>query len=158
MDPARAARWSVAGVVCAVLVVSGPAVGTIDLVPARTTGVGGGDATVASASVPADRLAVNRGRFGTGVYYLRLPAAEATVGAVDGRPRLVYVVRVPALGVEHTATRPVEAPGDLRLRARPLALDPAAVPGGTHRAELVLRVQSFDVDRTVRRWNGSIQV
>jgi hypothetical protein len=98
------------------------------------------------------------GRFGTDVVYLRVPPATVEVASVTGRPRLVYVARVPELGFERLATTQLDpnTRGEqvVRMDARALSYD--QVGNESYRVELLLRVQSFEVNEVVARRNVTV--
>lgn len=148
MNRARGATWAVVLAVVAATVLAGPAVDGVALTQASQS-FGGGDATVADLEV-TDGPALETGRFGTGVRYVRGPTARATVRAVDGTPRLVVRVEVPALDVDETATT-LLAEGDRGERR--LSVPDRSLQRGERSAAVTarttVRIQSFDVDRTV---------
>lgn len=131
------------------LVVAGPSGG-------EPVGVGEGTATVeVVAPSPSTELRTSAGRFGTAATYLRIPDLVADVTSVDGRPRLVYRLVVPALDVDRSEVTLLTGTGRVRVpmadRAYPPASYPSAQPpaSGTYEGRLVVRVQSFTSDRTV---------
>jgi len=146
----------VAALVVLVLAVFGPLSG-IDVTSAQASTVGDGNATVESTTLDAPALTVTDGRFGATVQYVRLPVATVTVESVTGRPRLVYLVSVPELGVERAETHVITRGGTYRLAPddRALGSDTAA---GTYEASLTLRVQSFETAHTVARVNHTVAV
>jgi len=156
--PAASVQLAVVGVVLFVLVLSSPLLGAVDLTPPSDDRVGDGTANVTLASDPAGDLRIDRGRFGTRVFYLRPPAVTADVRAVTGRPRLVYLVRVPNLSFERTATTVVDSPGRHTLRMRPRAYALSTVNRRRYRADVVVRVQGLGTDRVVARRSVSITV
>lgn len=149
-----------AGAVC--LIVLGAALAGPPPEPA--TGVGEGTATVRVLSPTTEDLRTSPGRFGTRARYLRIPDLVADVTAVEGRPRVVYRLVVPALGVDRQVHEVVTATGRLHLRMPDRAYPPPAYstrfrtlpPDGTYDGRVVVRVQSFAGDRTVH--NRSIRV
>lgn len=150
------ARWvtAVGLFVVFVLVGTGPLTG-VDVTSASADSFGDGDATVAGVSVDGAGLALTPGRFGADVTYLRVPPATVTVDGVTDRPRLLYVVSVPALEVRLVETRVVTRPGTYRLRPDDRALAPGSADG-TYTATLSVRVQSFTTDRTLTRTTVSV--
>lgn len=147
---------TVAGVlVVFALVAAGPLTG-LDVTRAETT-VGTGNATVESATVDPSATAVTDGRFGVQFDYLRAPTAVVSVASVTGRPRLVYIASVPALGIERIETRVLTGPGRYRLTPDAEALAPETPPG-VYDVSLTVRVQSFDGARTVSNANASVEV
>jgi len=151
-------RDGVAGVallVVVVLVAAGPLTG-VDVTSAETQ-LGEGDAAVGAVSVETAGLTVTPGRFGSEFSYLRVPAAVVTVNSVTDRPRLVYVVSVPALDVERVETAVVDAPGMYTLDPDDVALAPGTA-AGTYDAAVTVRVQSFGTSRLVHRENATVEV
>ncbi|WP_136716791.1 hypothetical protein [Halorientalis salina] len=145
-----------------VLLISGPAVGLVDLTPEQRDpdSLGDGSANVSMASDPASDLRIDRGRFGTGVYYLRMPPAVVDVAAIDGRPRLTYRVTVP--GLDYTdSTSEMLSPDDtgrMRVALSDRAFAPETLTNDSYRAEIVVRVQSFETDTVVYRRNATVSV
>lgn len=128
--------------------------------------VGDGTASLSVVSPTTDALATSPGRFGTSARYLRLPDLVVDVSGVDGRPRVVYRVVVPALDVDRQVHEVVTSPGRVRLEMADRAYPPAGYPGGfrslpgdgTYEGRLVVRVQSFTTDRTVLNRSVSVRV
>lgn len=148
---------AVAGaLVVGVLVATGPLTG-LDVTTGGTGTFGDGDATVDGVNLAAADLAVTDGRFGADGPYLRVPTATVTVSSVSDRPRLVYVVAVPDLGINRIETRVFTGPGRYGLAPDDRALAPDTSPG-SYNATLVVRVQSFETDRTVRSTNTTVEV
>lgn len=151
---------SVVGVIVVALVLTSPLVGVLDVTAQNPTTVGDGTATASVEQFDADALTIDRGRFGTGVMYLRIPDATIEVAEVDGRPRIVYQVRVPNLSVDVVSTELLTTggPTSIRLGPRDRGLDPAAVTNATYRGVVTVRVQSFEQDRTIYAANETIEV
>lgn len=126
--------------------------------------LGDGTATLRVDSPTADELRTSPGRFGTRARYLRVPDLVVDVTALEGRPRVVYRLVVPRLGVDRQVHQVVTTTGRTRLRMADRAYPPADYsdrfrrlpPDGTYEGYLVVRVQSFTGDRTVL--NRSIRV
>lgn len=162
MDFAWRVRGLTIGVILFVLVVSSPVFGVVDLTPEQRDpdGLGGGTATVTVESDPVSDLRIDRGRFGTGVYYLRVPPAVVDVAAVEQRPQLTYKIHVS--GLDYTkSTSTVLQPGQtgrLTLTMRDRAFAPDQLENSSYRAEVLVRVQSFDMDEVVYRKNTTVTV
>jgi hypothetical protein len=135
---------------------------TAGLAGSEPAALGDGTATVDVVEPTAETLSIDRGRFGADVSYLRLPDLVVDVSNVTGRPRVVYAVRVPALGLDRVENRLIREEGRLRVSMADRAYPPrgsgdGGLPEpGTYDGRLVVRVQSFASDRTVR--NRTIQV
>jgi hypothetical protein len=160
MDGTDQFRLGVLGVLGVVLLVSSPLVGVVDLTPeARGSGgLGDGTASASVTTLDTDRFRIDRGRFGTGVAYLRLPPVTVTADSVTGQPRLVYRVEVPALEFERTETRLLRETGRVRIGMSARALTRERVNQQSYRATVTVRVQSFEVDRTIYRRNLTVPV
>lgn len=151
-EQVRASR-AVVGFVLVVLVLSGP-LGVVDLVEPGNPQLGDGNATVAVLEPDDDQLRVTDGRFGTNVSYVRVPDLVVDVERLEGRPRIVYNVEVPALGLDPIDTQVVTAPGRTRLTIRDQAL-PDQPAQDRYRGYLDVRVQSTEgqtivVNRTLQ--------
>lgn len=160
MVSGRQVAWGVVGVIVATLLASGAVFGASDADPGTQGEIGDGDASAAVESLPTEQLKIDRGRFGTGVLYLRVPDARVSVTDVRETPRLVYRVEIPDLNVDETATRTLRA-GQTRtvtLSGTDVAFEPGSVDSGSYDATVSIRVQSFQVDRTILSSNESVQV
>jgi hypothetical protein len=158
----RRFQFGTAAVVLAVLVLSGPLVGVVDLTPESRGAAELGDGT-ANASVvgdPATDLVITPGRFGTNVSYLRIPPVAVDVDRVEGRPRLLYLVQVPRLDFERSVTHSLRGGTDGRvtLRMDDRAFVTESIRNDSYRATVTVRVQSFDGTRTVYRRNATVPV
>jgi len=150
----------VISVVLVTLIVTSPVVGILDVTERNPTTVGDGTATASVEQFDTDALTIDRGRFGTRVMYLRIPEATVAVTDVRGRPRIVYRIRVPELGVDTTSTELLTGAGatNVRLGPRDRGLDPAVVSDENYHGIVTVRVQSFEQDRTVYETNETIEV
>lgn len=160
MDFVWRVRALTIGVMLFVLVISGPAVGLVDLTPEQRgpDGLGGGTADVTMASDPAADLRINEGRFGTGVYYLRLSPAVVDVSFVDGRPQLTYKVSVPGLDYSDSTSQMLDNEGRTKVHLSDRAFAPKTIKNDSYRAEILVRVQSFEMDDVVYRRNVTVTV
>ena len=148
---------AVAGaLVVGVLVATGPLTG-LDVTSAGASTFGDGDATVDGVELAASDLTVTDGRFGAAGPYLRIPTATVAVSSVTERPRLVYVVTVPGLGITRTETLVFTRPGRYRLAPDDRALPPDT-SSASYDATLLIRVQSFETDRILLRTNTTVEV
>ncbi|WP_299266898.1 hypothetical protein [Halorientalis sp.] len=149
-------------VVLAILVLSGPLVGVVDLTPETRSAaqLGGGTANVSVVDDPTADLAITPGRFGTNVSYLRVPPAVVDVDRVEGRPRLLYLVQAPRLDFERSVAEPLNGTVDGRVAVRmdDRAFERASVPNDSYVVTVTVRVQSFDGTRTVYQRNATVPV
>jgi hypothetical protein len=158
----RRLQFGTVAVILVVLVLSGPLVGVVDLTPESrgAAELGDGTANVTVVGDPTADLAITPGRFGTNVSYLRVPPAVVDVDRVTGRPRLLYLVRVPDLGFERSVTEPLDerTDGRVTLSMSDRAFAHARIRNDSYRATVVVRVQSFGGTRTVYRRNATLPV
>ncbi|WP_276273843.1 hypothetical protein [Haloarcula litorea] len=153
----RSVLAGVAVFVVVVAIATGPLVG-VDATRKPVTQFGEGTATVEGVTTDTTAFRVTDGRFGTGVAYVRVPTATVRVSAVEDRPRLLYLVSVPALGVELTASTVVTTPGSYRLAPDDRGLARDAPDASSYSGRLTVRVQSFEADRTVYDRNLTVEV
>ena len=147
----------VALLVAVVLVTTGPLVG-IDVTREPVTEFSDGNATVADVGTESDRFRISDGRFGTDVEYVRLPTATVTVSEVTERPRLVYGIEIPALGIEQFETAVITEPGRYRLAPDDYGMESGTADAQSYAGTLAVRVQSFSTDRTVYTENVTVEV
>jgi hypothetical protein len=162
LPPVRRLQLGTVAVVLAVLVLSGPLVGIVDLTP-ETRGaaeLGEGTANATVVGDPTADLAITPGRFGTNVSYLRIPPAVVDVRRVEDRPRLLYSVSVPRLDFERSVSEPLNerVDGRITLRMDDRAFTNARIRNESYRATVVVRVQSFEGTQTVYRRNATVPV
>lgn len=141
------------GLILATLAITGP-VG-VDIVASGEERLGEGTASVTLVQPTGEEVRVTQGRFGSGVWYVRLPDLVVDVERVEGRPRVQYAVAVPALGVDRTETELLTAPGRLRVPVDDRAL-PDRPENSTYRGSVRVRVQSLTAEKTVL--NRTVQV
>lgn len=159
MPEAPESSLVVVGLLLLALVLAGPTWGE-----SRDLGEGTADVTIVAPDGleagrgPADlTLRTSPGRFGAAAVYLRIPDLVVDVTDLDGRPRVVYQVTVPALDVDRQEHRVITDAGRLTIPMPDRAYPPADYPhdvttrpsAGTYEGRLLVRVQSFTADRTV---------
>lgn len=158
----RRLQFGTVAVILVAVLLSGPLVGVVDLTPESrgAADIGDGTANVTVVGDPTAGLAITPGRFGTNVSYLRIPPAAVDVDRVEGRPRLLYLVRVPDLGFERSVTEPLDqrVGGRVALRIDARAFAHARVQSENYNTTVVVRVQSFTETRTVYRRNATVPV
>lgn len=147
----------IAVVIMMSLVATGPLI-SVDATGPQATEFGDGTASVANISIETSAAVVTAGRFGTGVDYLRVPDAVVRVESADGRPRLVYVVEVPSLGVSRSDQVVFTDPGTYRLDPDDRAFERGRLSNASYDATLTVRVQSFTESTTVYRENVTVEV
>lgn len=109
MDRSRVLSAVAVSVILGVTLLSGPAVGVLDLTRERvdTTGIGQGNVTVDAVDAP-DTAALDRA-VASESYYLEVPAARVHIASVSGRPTLSYRVEIHELGYTRGSTHFLDA-------------------------------------------------
>jgi len=143
MDRGRVLVYATAAVIVGVTVLSGPAIGLVDLTTPRydMSGLGEGNATVDEVELPSS-VAIDRG-YQSQSYYLTVPDARIHLAAIDGKPTVAYGIDIPALGYSRSTTHFL-SDGDtgwasLSLREDTLADDAVDADGYDGTLSLVLR-------------------
>ncbi|MUV90334.1 hypothetical protein GJ629_10850 [Halapricum sp. CBA1109] len=158
-DPATTAQLTATATVAVVLtgtLLTGPLLGVVPLGdPPAESDIGDGTATVESASLSGS-VTLSDGRFGTGVRYVRMPAATVDVASTTGRSRLVYRLVVPELDVEESVTKSLDSPGQYRLSMRDVAVSPDA-SNESFEGRVTVTVQSFAGEQTVYDRNVTVE-
>lgn len=157
---ARLTAIATVTVILAGLLLTGPLIGVVPLGGSAAEQLGDGNATVADVAIATEVFAISEGRFGTEMWYLRVPDATVDVAATDGRSRLVYRLQVPALNVETVSTAPIAsgATGPRHLSIDDPAFAPRTIGRDSYQARVTIRVQSFAVDRTVLDETVAVEV
>lgn len=162
MDEVEYVVAGTVAVIVLVTLVSGPLVGAVDFTdePDETTfapGSGEIDATV--LSVP-ERALLEQGSYGSGAYYLRVPAATVDAERITGQPMLVYKIRIPELGYTRGTTHFLNSSnaGELTVTLSEGTIAPEQVDREQYDGELLLLTRSDAGERTLSRTNVTVEV
>ncbi|WP_101294253.1 hypothetical protein [Halegenticoccus soli] len=164
MQSRRLAVRLTALVVAVAAVLGGPLVPGVDLAPpapAPVSGnVGQGSVAVEAVAFGETGYRLERGAHGSGAYYLVAPDAFVEVASVDGRPMLVYEVRIADLGYARSTTAfPSEgAVGTVRISLGKDALSPERIAAGRYRAEVRVLARANERDRVLDERTVEIEV
>lgn len=162
MDGSEYVVGGTVALLLAVTLLSGPLVGAVDLTPDREErefAPGAGTVEASVVSVPSNAT-LDRGAYGSGAYYLRVPEATVDVAAVTGQPMLVYKLRIPELGYVRGTTHFLDESSTGR---RTIALDeatlaPEEIDRDRYRGELLVLTRTDSGDRTISRTNVTVEV
>ena len=102
MNRSRALLYAAVAVIVAMPVLSGPAVGLVDLTPTRFEGIGEGSATVDGVETP-DTARFDRA-LSSDSYVLKVPDARIHVAAIEGRPLVSYKLSIHEMGYSRGTT------------------------------------------------------
>lgn len=104
MNRARALVYATAAAILAVTLLSGPAIGLVDLTTPRydMAGLGEGDATVDRVDAPAS-VSIER-EYQSATYYLDVPDARIHVSSISGKPTVAFGVEIPEFGYSRSTT------------------------------------------------------
>lgn len=141
-----------------ILFTSGSAVPQVDFTSSSEE-LGDGTAEISVVSSP-NQLNIDRGRFGTDVYYLRVPDTVVHVDSVDGSPRIVYDFSSPELGIDVTKKKYLRGTEDekIRLDIGHMALEESAIKKESYEANLTVNIQSFETYKTVYESEMEVEV
>lgn len=126
--------------------------------------LGDGTASIEVVSPDENSLRIDRGRFGSGAVYLRLPDLVVEASDVTGRPRVVYTIAVPRLDLDRQRTQLLRETGRVRVHMSDRAYPPrwskfGELPqAGTYTGHLSVRVQSFSTNRVVLNRTVTVRV
>jgi hypothetical protein len=160
MDWVRGFEYAVVGLLLAVVVLSGPLVGAVDLTSeSELTGLGQGNVSVSSVSTDGS-VSLNRGEYGAGAYYLSTPPARLTVTAISGQPMLVYSVEIFELNYKRSTTHFLSADdaGERTLTITRDSLAPDAVENDSYRGRIQVLARTNGTDRLLHSRNVTIEV
>lgn len=141
---------------------SGPAISAVDLTASGSfdgSDLGDGRVTVGEVTVP-ESAAIERGEFGSGAYYLRVPSATVDLEEVRGRPILSYQVSVDGLGFTRSSVH-VLSPSDEGIYE--LTIDEATfgeseIENESYTGELSITARYDDTEEDVASRNVTIEV
>jgi hypothetical protein len=155
MDLSRTLVAGTVTVIIGVALLSGPLVGAVDLTQARSddTGeLGQGSAEATVVSLPDDPRLV-KGQYGSETYYLQVAPATVDVSNVEGRPMLVYKLRIPELGYVRGTTTFLdgETTGPQQFSIAEDAVPPEQITSDEYDGELVVIVRSGNEGRVIER-------
>lgn len=159
-DPSVAVYVTVA-LIAGIALVSGPLVGAVDFTHERekTFAPGTGSADVTVLSTP-ERVRLDRGSFGSGAYYLQVPAAEVRVRTVTGQPMLAYKVRIPDLGYTRSTVHFLDGDteGRMTVSLETDSLAPEEIDRESYSGEIVVLVRADDGDEVLYRGPVTVEV
>lgn len=164
MDIARVAVWLTVGIIVSVTIISGPLVGAVDFTPNTsnddgTFAPGTGKVDVEVHSLPTEAK-LEKGSYGAGAYYLRVPDATVNIKRVEGQPMLVYKLRIPEMGFSRGTTHFLDAgtAGTRNIALEEGTLAPDKVTKDSYAGELLILVRAGDGERIVTRQNVTVDV
>jgi hypothetical protein len=104
MDRPSVLVYGTVALVLGVTVLSGPAIGLVDLTQPRydMSGLGEGNATVDQIDAPS-AVTLERG-YQSESYYLLVPDARTKFASISGKPTVAYGVEIPDLGYSRSTT------------------------------------------------------
>lgn len=106
--------------------------------PSERAGLANGSANVTILKQPPSSLELERGRYSSGQYVLRVPSAVVSVDSVSGQPLLTYKVQLTELGYAQSTIAELspETDGRITLSPKPISIDAERVENDTYIAEL----------------------
>lgn len=160
MDWVRGFEFAVVGFLLAVVVLSGPLVGAVDLTrEPEMNGLGEGSVTVSSVSITGS-VSLTQGKYGAGTYYLDTPPARLNVTAIRGRPILVYSIHIFELNYKRSTTHFL-SDGDTGTQVLTItrdSMESETVQNDSYDGQLRILARTNGTDRLVHRQNVTIEV
>ena len=163
MDTARMAVWATVILIVSITLISGPLVKGVDFTRNTTAtpdfAPGTGSIEITVDSLPANAR-FDKGEFGAGAYYLRVPAAQVTVSDINQQPMLVYKIRIPEMGFSRGTTHFMEREmtGQRRLELKEATVAPDKITKDTYHGELLILVRADGGERVMARQNITVNV
>lgn len=161
MDVARASVWGAIVVVLVVSLASGPLVGAVEFTHASENDAppGSGHARATVLSTP-DSVALEKGEYGSGSYYLRVPDAVVRLEGVSGQPLLTYKLYIRELGYSRGTTHFLSptSEGRMEVSLSTDAFAPDRIQQEQYRGELILRLRDDRGERTLAEKNVTVVV
>lgn len=149
-------------VIVVTTLLSGPAISAVDLTGTGSfegTDLGDGRVAVGNVSLP-ETVAIERGEFGSGSYYLRVPSATVELREVVGRPILSYQISIDDLSFTrsgvHVLSASNEGTYELTLEERSFGVQ--EIQNDSYAAELSITARYADTERVVASRNVTIEV
>lgn len=146
MNRPRALVYATVAIVLGVSLLSGPAIGLVDLTTPRydMSGLGEGNATVDAVETQST-VTLERG-YQSESYYLTVPDARIHFSTLSGKPTVAYGIEIPELGYSRSTTHFMTAGQSgwvtISLREDTFADDEVTESGYDGRLTIVLRDSS----------------
>ncbi|MFB6221390.1 MAG: hypothetical protein ABEH90_08115 [Halolamina sp.] len=161
MDVSRASVWAAVVVVVGVTLASGPLIGAVQFTAASEADAppGSGHARATVLSTP-DSATLEKGEYGSGSYYLRIPDAVVRLADVSGQPLLSYQLYIRELGYSRATTHFLSPSNEGRMEVS-LSSDafaPEEIKEERYRGELILRLRDDGGERTLVEKNVTVAV
>ncbi|WP_436923806.1 hypothetical protein [Halosimplex amylolyticum] len=146
MNRPRALVYATVMVILGITLVSGPAIGLVDLTTPRydMAGLGEGNATVDRIGAPSS-VSIER-EYQSETYYLNVPDARIHVASISGKPTVAYGVEIPEFGYSRSTTHFLseERTGWIALSLRTDTFSEDVTPGKVYEGELSIVMRSSD--------------
>lgn len=158
MNRPRALVYATAMVILGVALLSGPAIGLVDLTTSRydMTGIGEGNATVDAIDAPAS-ASIER-EYQSETQYLDVPDARVHFASISGKPTVTYGLEIPAFNYSRSATYFLngDQTGWVALSLRTDTFSKRVAPSEEYRGELSLVMRTSEGESVL--YNESITV
>ena len=158
MNRSRALLYAAVAVIVTLPVLSGPAVGLVDLTPTRFEGIGEGSATVDGVETP-DTARFDRA-LSSDSYVLNIPDARIHIAAIEGRPLVSYELSIPEMGYSRGTTHFLDADdtGWVSLSLESETFGPERIDRESYGGELSLVLRVDDTETVLHEGNVTVEV
>lgn len=121
--------------------------------------IGSGNATVRVDELP-NYARFERGQYGSGAFYLRIPSADVTVVSAEKKPMLVYKIQIAEMSFVRSSVRYIGAAsvGPMRLRIQEATFGRDRIQKSTYQGELKVFVRASNREFVIANRSISIEV
>lgn len=160
MERARGAVYATVAVIVGLTLVSGPAVGLVDLTSPRydTGGLGQGNATVAEVDAP-ERAQLDRG-YQSDSYYLKAPDARLRFSSIAGKPTVSYSLEIQDLSYTRSTTTFLQPDdeGWVQLSMEQATFEGDRITGQEYRGNLSIVLRANGNETVIHRAEIPVEV
>lgn len=166
MRTARIVVWLTALLIIGVSILSGPLTDGIQFTSppvepstaSSQSSLGTGELSLQVHSTPSHEIQLERTKYGSDTYLLDVPDAVVNITHIEGRPLVVYKIRIPELGYTRGATHflSAESTGRTNLSIDSDAFSPSKITKESYDAELVILARVNGTEELLAQQNVTV--
>jgi hypothetical protein len=163
MNLERGAVFGTIGVIVLFAIVSGPLVPGVEFAgepQSEDVNPGVGSLNVSVVHVPDDGYYLQKGEFGTGVYYLNVSDAVVDVESVEGEPILTYKIKIEELKYSRQTVHFLDdsSDGRMNLSIESDDIDKSVIDQESYEATIIIIHRFRGGTRTIFSKNVTVKV